>query len=93
MLIKVIALKQVLSHTKIFYLNLIEPKNQQLYMAVFEKGFLSTLTIYNTHSNQYEDVTILFPVSFLQNLSEHIHSQIQNEFYREDEGFHKKSIL
>ncbi|MBU7591797.1 hypothetical protein [Metabacillus halosaccharovorans] len=93
MTIKVIALKQHLSQTKVYYLNLTEPKNQQLYMMIFEKGELLTLTSYNTRKGQYEEVTSLFPKSFLQNLSEHIYFQINSKSYNDEEGTHRKSIL
>ncbi|PMC35283.1 hypothetical protein CJ195_19605 [Bacillus sp. UMB0899] len=93
MKIKVIAIKQDLSYTKVFYLNLAEPKNQQLYMAIFEKGFLASLTIYNTLTNHFEEVTSLFPESFLQKLSENIYIQINTKSYRPEEGSHLKSFL
>ena len=93
MTIKVIALKQHLSQTKVYYLNLAEPKNQQLYMMILEKGELLTLTSYNTRKDQYEEVTSLFPKSFLQNLSEHIYFQINSKSYNDEEDPHRKSIL
>lgn len=94
MTFKVIALKQTLTQTKIYYLNLFEPKDQQLYMALYEKTTLSTLTIYNALTDQYEEVTSIFPESFLQNLSTQLISQINNKSYSDEpRGSQLKFIL
>jgi|GEM_PF-4490966 len=92
-MIKVIAIKKGRIYTKIYYLNLLEPKNKQLYMAIFNKTELSILTIFNSLTDQYEEVTSLFPVSFLQNLSEQIFAQINRKSYgKEHKETKHKSI-
>ncbi|HZH62285.1 MAG TPA: hypothetical protein VEY70_22505 [Metabacillus sp.] len=94
MAIKVIAIKKGSIYTKIYYLNLLEPKNKQLYMAIYNKTELSILTIFNSLTDQYEEVTSLFPVSFLQNLSEQIFAQINRKSYSiQQKETQLKSIL
>lgn len=94
MTIKVIATKKGPIYTKIYYLNLLEPKNKQLYMAIFYKSELSILTTFNSLTDQYEEVTPLFPVSLLRNLSEEIFVQINRKSYdKEQKETQLKSFL
>jgi hypothetical protein len=78
--IKVIAKKADYLRTKVFYLNQNEPKAQQLYMAILKNEKIDILTIYNSETNQYEEVTSIFPLTFLSSLSKQILVQLNNGF-------------
>jgi hypothetical protein len=76
MKIKVVAMQKLGNRTNVFYLNSMEPKSQQLYMAVLLDLSIEILTVYNQNTDQYEDVTALFQPTFLNNLSQHISNQL-----------------
>ncbi|MCM3160123.1 hypothetical protein KDJ21_023155 [Metabacillus litoralis] len=80
MKIKVIAKKADHLRTTVFYLNQDEPKAQQLYMAILKNEKIDILTIYNSETNQYEEVTSIFPLTFLSLLSQQILMQLNNVF-------------
>ncbi len=75
--IKLIAFKEDTYHsvTSIYYLNLSEPKHQQLHMAIFTNEDLEILTCYNPTTHTYEEITTMFPKQHLTHLSAQIRSQ------------------
>ncbi|MGM7720044.1 hypothetical protein [Metabacillus sp. Hm71] len=76
MSVRVVAKEDQNKTTKIYFLNLTEPKHQQLYMAIFDGTIINTLTVYNLKSNMYEDVTCLFSQPFLLSLSHQLLKQL-----------------
>jgi hypothetical protein len=78
--IKVVAKKSDGLKTKVYYLNQTEPKMQQLYMAILNDSKIKILTTYNYETNQFEEITALFPISFLQKLTQQILLQLDNAF-------------
>ncbi len=94
MKIKVVAKRELSQQTTVYYLNLTEPKHQQLYMGLFKDNELTALTIYNPNTKNYEEVTSLFPQSFLQNLSNQITMQLNNKSYNFGKtGTNRKIII
>lgn len=69
MTLKVVAKEELNGQTKVFFLNLSEPKPLQLFMMVICNNSIDLLTIYNPNTDTFEDVTALFHPSFLQDLS------------------------
>ncbi|KKI93972.1 hypothetical protein WQ54_00020 [Bacillus sp. SA1-12] len=76
--IRVVAKKDHGKATKIYFLNLTEPKHQQLYMAIMDDSVMNILTVYNLKSNMFEDVTCLFSQSFLLSLSHQLLNQLRS---------------
>ncbi|MDQ0229444.1 hypothetical protein [Metabacillus malikii] len=75
---RVIAVEKHDRSKKVYFLNEIEPKPLQLYMAILSDLSLNTLTIYNLDTNQFEDVTCMFHEQFLQNLASMLTKDFQS---------------
>lgn len=78
MTIKIVAMQNNVNKTNVYYLNTMEPKAQQLYMAVMTNLTIEILTVYNQQTDRFEDVTALFQPTFLDNLSQHLSNQLIN---------------
>lgn len=78
MTIRVVANEDLGSRTNVFYLNSMEPKSQQLYMAVMDRLTIDVLTVYNLKTDRFEDVTALFQPSFLHSLSQQLTNQLRS---------------
>ena len=76
MTLKVVAKEEFHGQTKIFFLNLKEPKPLQLFMMVVSNNSIELLTNYNPNTDTYEDVTALYQPTFLQHLSLEIVNQL-----------------